>query len=402
MDKFTKTILLALACLALFSYSGLAQIQLNGSLRLEVPSGGSDSSFLTNEINNEFRNPHLAIAQINAFLFAPISDQFFFEGRVQMDVWGTGELNPPRVTLANITWDNPDNNYTISAGRFVSPFGFYSKRQLATDRVFVATLLGYDYFINISDQRGFWPQAGNSGTYTQTDVGLTTAYFGGYATGAKTFWEIEPNKWTLEVAITNGTPATQLDYSNLANIAGIARLTYKPAIYWEQGLSLSYGNFMELDQVNQGVRQDNPLEQYRQFIAGIDFKFGYSYFEVVGEVIYSNWSVPSFNNGFFRFDEGNQLAEYNLSNAAANIDIKYEIPRLTGSYVAVRAERLQFFEANDPQSDNSIKWDDDVTRLTGVAGYKISRNIIGKVSYSDQTPFDGSKYALRIQVSAFF
>lgn len=402
MGNFKKAVLWLIFLYAFVPFQGQAQVQLNGSLRLELPSGGSNSSFLTNEINNEFRNPHLAIAQLNAFLFAPISEQFFFEGRVQMDIWGTGELNPPRVTLANITWDKPGNAYTVSAGRFITPFGFYSKRQLAQDRVFVATPLGYDYFINISDQRGFWPQAGNNGTYTQTDVGLSTAYFGGYATGVKTFWEIEPNKWTFEGAITNGTPATQLDFTNLANVAGIMRLTYKPAIYWEQGLSLSYGSFMQLDQVNQGVREDNPLEQYRQFVAGTDFKFGYSYFEVVGEFIYSNWSVPSFSNGFFRFEQGNQLAEYNLNNAAGNIDVKYEPPFFTGAYLAVRGERLYFFEADDPQSNQQIKWDDDVTRLTGVAGYKISRNIISKISYSDQTPFDGSRYALRIQVSAFF
>jgi hypothetical protein len=402
MNRFTKYGWLALILCLLCPLSGYAQIQLNGSVRLEVPSGGSESSFLSNEINNEFRQPHLAISQLNVFLFAPIDDAFFFEGRVQMDIWGTGRLNEPRVTLANMTWDDADKPYSVSLGRFISPFGFYSKRQLARDRVFVATPLSYDYFINISDRRGYWPQAGNSGSYTQSDVGLTTSYFGGYATGIKTFWEIEPNQWTLEAAVTNGTPATQLNYTNLANVAGIARLTYKPAIFWEQGLSVSYGSFMELAQINQAVRSNNPLEQYRQLVAGTDFKFGYSHFEIVGELIYSNWSVPSFQNGFFQFEQGNQLAEYSLNNAAVNIDVKYELPFLAGSYVAVRGERIQFFEADNPQSDERIQWDENITRLTGVAGYKISRNIIGKISYSDQTPFDGTKHAFRIQVSAFF
>ena len=386
----------------LFSSNAYAQLEISGSINLEALSGGNNSSFISNEIANEFRYPHVAVERLNAFLFAPINDRFYFEGRIQMDTWGTGRLNSPRLTLAKLTWDNPNKSYTISAGRFISPVGFYSRRQISMDRVFVALPLNYGYFVNISEQRGYWPQAGNTGTYTRADVGVSTIYFGGYSTGFSTKWEIKPDKLVLDAAVTNAAPASPADYTNLSNIALQSRLQYTPSIAWQLGLSLSHGGFMQVDQVNASVRQNNPLEQFRQTLVGADVTFGYSYFEIVSEIIYSHWKVPGFDSGFFDIRNGNKLVEYNVSNIGGNIDIKYEPPSLTGSYIAVRAEHLYFFEADDPSSTGKIKWDEDVTRLTGVLGYKLARNILAKFSFSEQTPFDGSKYALRLHLTAFF
>ncbi|MEP1141718.1 MAG: hypothetical protein ABJH44_15980, partial [Balneola sp.] len=186
---------------------GFSQIQLNSSVDFEISAGGEDSRFITNQISSKYKQANLAVTQLNVFAFAPITDQLFFESRIQLDTWGNGDLNPPRISLASLIWDNPENDYVIRFGRFISPFGFYPKRQLSTDRVFVNHPLGYSYFTNISDIRGFWPQAGNNtnAEYQVGDVGLPSLYFAGYVTGIGTSWDLVSNKVSLDVAITNGT-----------------------------------------------------------------------------------------------------------------------------------------------------------------------------------------------------
>ncbi len=382
---------------------GFSQIQLNGSVDLELSGGGEDSRFIKNGIPRAFRDANLAVTQLNTFVFAPISDNFFFESRVQLDTWGSGKLNKPRISLASITWDNPDESYIIKAGRFVSPFGFYAKRQLSTDRNFTLLPLAYSYFTNISDIRGYWPEAGNNTNeeYEEGDVGLPTIYFAGYVTGIGTTWEITPNKLILDAALTNGTPMTIRDRSSLPNVALTSRLFYRPSIYWEQGFSLSFGNFMQGAPINNSVRVNESLQKYYQLLLGADSKLAFTYFEIVGEVIYSNWSTTGFVSNQFDQSCGGELCDYSLSNISGNIDIKYEPPSLTGSFLAFRAEHLTFLDG-EHENGNTFEWDEDVSRLTGVFGYKLSPNLLLKASFSEQANFDLKEYAFKIQLSSFF
>ena len=279
----------------------------------------------------------------------------------------------------------------------------YPKRQLSTDRVFVNHPLGYSYFTNISDIRGFWPQAGNNtnAEYQVGDVGLPSLYFAGYVTGIGTSWDLVSNKVSLDVAITNGTPITIKDRASLSNLAVTSRLQYNQSIFWSQGVSASFGNFLQADAINETVRENNNFQKYTQLLLGTDTKIEFTYFQIIAEVIYSRWKTPAFIGNSFHVDQ-NKLVEYDLSNFSGNIDFKYELPSLTGSFIALRAEHLLFLESDDPGTTNTLQWDQDVSRITGVFGYKLDRNILAKLSFSEQGEFDGSEYALRFQISAFF
>jgi hypothetical protein len=399
------------------SLPSFAQIQLNGALDLELSGGGEHSKFIANGIPKKFQNYNFSVTQLNAFLFAPITDQIFFESRIQLDTWGNGKLNPPRISLASLTWDNPDNPYVIRVGRFISPFGFYTKRQLSTDRVFVQHPLAYSYFTNISDIRGFWPEAGNNtnAEYEEGDVGLPTLYFAGYTNGIGASWEIKKDKMFLDAAITNGTPMTIRDRSTLPNLALTSRLFYRTSIFWEQGFSFSFGNFMQADPLNNSVRTDESFQKYYQLLLGTDTKIAFTYFEIIGEIIYSKWKTTGFISNQFDESCGGNLCDYNLSNISGNIDFKYELPGVTGSYIALRAEHLAFlddvafdnpnYDENQPDDEPEYifrNWDEDVSRLTAVFGYKLAPNILLKASFSDQGDFDLSEYALRIQLASFF
>jgi len=374
-----KFIFLAAFCSPLF-----AQIELNGSVDFETSYGGEQSSFITNEVVKEFRQPHLGINQLNLFLFAGIDDNFFFNGRLQWDTWGTGELNPVKITLAALSWEPEDFPINISIGRFVSPFGLYPRRQLASENLFVNAPLAYGYFINLSDTRGFWPKAGDSGAYGSDDVGLTTLYFGGYNTGAMFDWVISEDQFNIALGYANASPASQADYTNLKNAAIIGRIGFVPIIFWQHGISFSYGSFM------QSAPENSPfdrLERFRQLVIGTDWVFAYTYFELSGEFNYSKWTVPGFTSTGFKTDFPGELGEFELTNYSYYIDLKLEPPFLTGSYLAFRYETIVFDKYDHPQTTTNIAlnpWDNDITRYSAAIGYKVSRNILFKVAVSDQ------------------
>lgn len=398
-----KNILITLI-LMIFGLTPLsAQVEWNGTADFQLSAGGKGSRFIKNGISKNFRYAHINIPQINLLAFAPLSESYFVQARLQTDTWGTGELGTPRFTLANLTWADPKKDYSISVGRFISPVGFYTKQSLTIDRTFVDLPLSYSYFTNVSEKRGFWRQAGEVGTYTDSDVGLSTVYFGSYSTGVLFDWTIKENVLRLETSLSTTSPASDRDYTNLANAALLGRLTYKPNIYFEFGLSGAHSSFMQLEEaVNGFVRQQNPLEQYRQTVVGLDVQFGYGFWAITAETIFSNWSVPRFLYSSFVTNNLGIFEKYSVSNLGANLDIRFEPPAFSGSYFAIRTEMLSFFDTNDPVSGNSIQWDENVSRLTAVFGYKLSRNVESKISFSEQSPYDNSLYTFRVLITTFF
>lgn len=368
-----------------------AQMEINGTADSEVSAGGKDSRWIVNEIANEFRHPHFSISQLNLFLFSPVTDAFSFNMRVQFDTWGSGKLNNLRFTLAMLSWESANSLLAVSVGRYVSPFGLYPRRNLQADNLFAGAPLAYGYFINISDTKGFWPNAGNSGIYLAEDVGLTTVYFGAYNTGGMLSLVIVPDMLNVDLAVTNAAVASQADWTNLANAGGIARLGFQPLIFWQQGISVSYGSFLQRN-LNDNVKYEN-LEKYRQFAAGTDLIMAYLYFELSGEFIYSFWNVPGFFSTTRDFIEilSGKPAEFKLENYSAYVDLKIEPPFLTGSYLAFRYDILRFLEYKHPNTARRITlnpWDYDVNRWSVAVGYKFARSVLLKVAYSDQTTDD--------------
>jgi hypothetical protein len=389
-----------------------APISINGTIDAGVSSGGSDSQFISNGIAQEYRYLHFSIPQINLLLFAPINDDFFFEGRLQSDTWYDGELSYPRFTLANITYAPIDGKHSFSAGRFISPFGFYPTRALTIDRTFMELPLNYSYYVSMSDVYGFWDNARYGDGYSYSEGLMTSVYFGGYSTGLRWDWEIQENKLRLQSALTTVALSSTRDYSNLGNAALTSRMIYNPSIQWQWGISASHGSFMHFeDGENGSLRDDAPLEQYRQSLVGLDLKYGLGFWEIIGEVIYTHWKVPMYisNPGSseytlgFQYDGSEPTTSY-FSSIGGNLDIKFEPPFFTGSYFAVRLDRLNFIEEHPIQTNayGTEDWDKDKFRISFAAGYKLAHNIEVKLLASEQTPFDTSLYTFRMMLTAFF
>lgn len=396
-----------------------AQIDFGGSLDLEFSVGGKDSQWIVNEVNNDFREPHLSISQFNLFGSAWIDENFSVNTRMQFDTWGSGKLNNLRLSLVSLDWNSSKLPLSASVGRFVTPFGLYPRRQLSISNPLVSMPLAYGYFVNVTPKLGLWRIAGNSGDYGENShVGLSTIYYGGYTTGASFNWTILEEKMNLEVAALNAAISASEAYLNNTNYGFAGRLGLQPKMWWQQGFSFGYGSFMQADTLNDLGFDYN--DDY-QMTLGTDWILSYSYFEFSGEVIYSKWKVPSYRRGIFVTEGGEKLIEFELENYAFYTDLKFEPPFLSGSFISARFEKLIFskFDNYSTPDDRIVTqeridsgivtkqketWDNDVTRYAIGFGYKLSRSVLLKVAYSDQNikNVDSETYSFRAILTTMF
>ncbi len=400
-----RSIAVLLICVAT-ALPSFAQLEWNGTLDLDLSTAGEDSKFITNEIYENAYRPHLAIREMNLYAFAPIEGEFSIEARIQFDTWGSGEVNPPRLTLAAINWQPQWKKYSVSAGRFISPFGLYPRRRLQTETAFISAPLIYGYFINISDKRGYWNEAGDTGFFGEDDVGLTTLFFGGYTTGIEYTWTFAPDKSDARIAVTNGAPASQTNYIRSLSFATIGRLNIYFSEYWKQGISFSWGSFMQRDStVNAEI---SGLEQFRQTLFGTDWVINISRLEFSGEWVYGWWKVPTYieSDSTIYFKPSGDPYVYTLGEMAIYVDLKYEPSAFPKGFYAVRLEWLDFREAIDPVDDLAVSWDKDVTRYSLAVGYNPTHKILLKMSFTNQWLRDESPkandWALRTILSVVF
>lgn len=387
----------------------LAQIDIYGLIDAELSAGGEDSEFGLNGIASAYKHPHVAINQFNLFLISDINESVSINARVQFDTWGTGKLNPIRLSIAEIKWESPKSNFSFSVGRFVNPFGLYPQRNLSIDNLVVNTPLAYGYVTNISDTYGLYPSQNSTYQSDGYNNSLTSISYSGYTTGFLFRWLIKPNFLNLDLAISNAAPASPKNFTNTKNLAVISRLSIQPAFFWQQGVSFSYGGFMESDSANQSF---GDLSQYTQTLVGTDWIFSYSYFELSGEFIYTKWNVPTFlvfHPGYF-----DKWAELKLENINYYVDLKYEPTFLTGGYFVFRFEELRYLDTEYPPNHDITHaplWSGDVIRYTLGLGYKFTQNIQLKIAYSDQhhhsSSYNSSSekldlYSLRAMLSVLF
>jgi len=390
-----------------------AQVEIEGLVDIEIYKGGEHSEFYLNGISSEFKEPHVGINQLNLFLYSQISEEWSVNGRLQFDTWVSGELNPLRLSLAEVVWEPMESPIRVSAGRFVNPFGLYPQRQLSVQNLFVNTPLAYGYGVNITNQHGYVfvydSLTSSSGGYGYGTGRLTTISYAGYSTGAMFSWLIVPEVLNLDLAFTNAALTSQKHFTNIGNFGGIARLSIQPAIFWQQGISYATGGFMESAEVNQTF--DN-LTDFNQSVFGTDWVIAYTFFELSGEFIYSTWNVPGYDTNWFETNTYGNLKKFKLENYSYYFDLKYEPSFLPGSYVAARYEELKFVQYKEGtsyyQSTPGVQfnWGEDVKRYSVALGYKFSPNVLFKVAFSDQEyandVWQPKAYTIRSMLSASF
>lgn len=362
-----------------FCVSAQSTFKFNALLDTELSMAGKESDYYYNEIHRDFLDTRFGVSQLNAIGELKIEKQWTFNVRLLLERDLGQELSKFSVPQLNVQWLSKKRDVGLTIGTFTNPFGYYNEKQLSTDRNFISLPLAYAYYFNISDKIGFLEGMGEMNQIwidgnEEWEWGTTNLYYGGYSTGAMFSWNIKPSKINWKLALVTGAPNLQKRFTDPLNFGIISKLKFRPAHYWEQGLSFSYGTFLQKSEVSDQLEN---LRDYNQTLIGTDFKLGIKYWEFTGEVIGAFYRVPQFNIENSTFDS-NTLK---ISNLSANLDIKYEPPSIQGSYIAYRIDHIGFSKLDIDQSPN---WDNNVVRHSAAIGYNINKYLLARVMVSTQ------------------
>ncbi len=380
-----RTILFCLISLSVTAKL-FAQIEWNGVLDFTASMSGENSTFIGNGIANEYRHTHLSIDQFNLIFYAPVDREMSVEAGIRIDSWGTGRLNEPSLSFAVFNYSPIEKRSSWSIGRFVTPFGNFHKKQFAFKRTFVTSPLAYSYFTNLSDKRGIWPEAGDSGVYGVDDVGTTVLGLEGLSTGILYTNKTEYQGSYVQFAITNATPSSIEKWTNQFGIAFTGRFGWWQTEKWEQGISITWGSYMSKDE--NIIPHLSNTEKYKQTALGTDWNYQSGLITINGELIWSTWSAPRYNNdtsGFaYDLDKPTEVKTVTPQLITGYIDIVYNFVYIDNLYFAARAESMKFSRMNDPLKTNQSSWDKDISRFSLGFGKPINEAVHFKFSYCNQ------------------
>ena len=400
-----KVALVILCCLFYYLHPSYAQVvyKFNALADIELSKGGEKSHYYYNEIDENNIDYRFGFNQLNLIGQMVPDSNWTFNARLLLERDKGQNLNKFSTPQLNIQWVSNKRKIGFTLGFFVNPFGSFNEKQLSTKRNFIGLPLAYSYYTNISSVIGYLPDMGDVTKVLIDDEvqwGSTNLYYGGYTAGAMFSWNIKPSKVTWKIAIVNGASNKMERFSKPLNLGIISRLKLQPTYFWEQGISVSHGSFMKISEVSTQLDQ---LGMFTQTLVGTDFKLGKGFFELSGELIGAFYQVPLFNSDNKTFESRTVSDALTISNISAYLDIKYEFPKIPGSYAAYRIDHLRFGKID---SGNAQHWDNNIVRHSLAVGYHINQNILARIAVSTQQvnnkPWNKKQGTFRVVITAHF
>ena len=336
----------------------------------EASYGDSTSHFYYNQIHKDFKDWRFGLSEVNLLTTINIDSSLSINARGQLYRFYGEELNEILFPLLNISYQPKDQDWSLTVGRFITPFGGFAANQHPKDRIFINIPLSFSYYTNISSKVGYGTNLGENRfrVNRRVDWGSTMLYYGGYSNGLQFDWSIKPDQVNWTLAYVNPSPnilsSEPFDFSNWAIVS---KLQLQPKYFWSQGFSLSYGSFLEAAPINQG------FDNFKQLLLETDMVFGYGFWELGLEVVGSFYDVPKLNP-----DDGTLSDSFsNATSVATSAYLKYEIPYISGSYLAYGFEMLNFGK----YENESQNWDNRVSRHNFAVGYKVNSAILLRLNY---------------------
>ena len=371
---------------ASFSYEGLfaqVEFQFGGNVDLLLSQGQDNSSYYYNRISRNEKDLRLDLFEMNVLGGINFSPSWGIHSHVRIRRDKDEAFDQVRLSQLYLQWKNEQENWQVTAGRFFTPFGQFYDNPFSQDRKIIDLPLFYSYGTNISDYVGF-----SGGLFEperlilngKRDWGISNGYYEGYTNGVSIWNEAKEDVLQWEIAWVHGVPGVKEQVSSPFYPAFIGRIRYKPTYFWEQGLSISHGGFLQETNLHEPL---GKLNQYPQTLLGTDFTLGYTYFEVKGEILWGQYKVPEFEaeQESFRRDSNGEILTHTLRNWSSYAVLSYELPSLPGAYLAYQFDGLFFGSATGTLSTSS-SWDDNVIRHSFGVGYAITRNLTFRSTYS--------------------
>lgn len=362
-----------------FGLSAQLELTVNGTAEFGLSKAGKDSHFFYNGINREYTDWRVGIKELNAMIGLHYRKQWSLNSRF---FWGREEdarLERFDLPLLNIQWKNKNGKYGLQLGRFINPFGQYNDRQLPHDRTFVALPITHVFSTRISNIFGGWyedlPQP-----LPSRPRGWPLHYYGGYQTGLRFDWIINPDKWSLALALTSGAAFAPDQLKDPLKLGINARLEWQPSWFWKQGFSVSGGNILKRTEMNKELTN---LNKYNQWMVGTDITSGFGFWEFRGEMMAAWHNIPfydRFTKTFVR-DKNNEISEGTLFQMSGYVEAKVEPPFLPGAYLAGQVGGIYFGDSSFSAFDTN-QWDGHAVNLMAGAGYKITPWLLFRTTYS--------------------
>lgn len=378
-------------------------LKYNALADIEVSRAGEKSHYYYNEIDQNNIDFRVDLSQLNLIGHLAVGDNWTFNVRLLLERDRGQKLKKFSAPQLNLQWLADNRKVGITLGQFISPFGSFNEKQLSTERNFVGLPLAYSYYTNISPRIGYMTDMGDVAKVRIDDEvqwGSSGIYYGGYTAGAMLSWNIEPGKVNWKMALVNGASNTIKRFTKPINVGIISKLKIQPTYFWEQGISISHGTFMQESEVSDPL--DN-LGMFTQSLIGTDFILGTGFFEFSGELIGAFYRVPQFNSETTAFETGLDNDLQKVNSFSTYLDIKYEISKIQGSYVAYRIDYLGFGKLEEP---GSPYWDNNVTRHSIAIGYHITSAFLARVALStqqvDNKPWNKKQGTFRFVLTAHY
>ncbi|MFH0882367.1 MAG: hypothetical protein V2A56_05220, partial [bacterium] len=379
---------MALMLLPFLAGTVQGQVSLNGSLDLVAGGGGRDARFVTTEMPNSFYHGHLVLQEFHLVTFAPVGEFFSIEAELRADSWGDGRLHTPQLGFASFNYTPDPNLFHLSLGRIITPFGYEHQKIYPFQRTFITRPLAYSWFLNLSETKGYWPSAGDNGSYPTDDVGVTTLGYRGLTTGLRADWILAPGAWDFTLALTDATPSAEREWMTQFSYAATAILAWHASDRVTHRLSAAWGSWMSQDPALEPLL-GNPAK-YRQTLIGLDARYNLKPIEIVWEAIGSKWSAPRYADAAFVPVESGGTTPAGTVPALITgwLDVKWTVSEKHQGYVAGRWDMLRPMKMNDPGDGSSTTWDTGVNRWSFVFGWSLADQVHTKLSYSNQTRDD--------------
>ena len=346
---------------------GQPKVFLNAWAEAELSHASEVSDFYFNEISRNHTGWSARMNNINALVTTKINSKFSVNLRAQIDRESGDVFNQVTLPLLNVKYKNSKKDFSLSLGRFITPFGAFSSMQHPKERTFINLPLSYSYYINVSSAIGFNNMIGQDSFLINDNIdwGSTMIYYGAYSDGLLLDWNIKPDKVNLQFAITNHAPNIfNRNKIRLRNYGLSSRIKLQPKYFWEQGFSISHGSFF--NKMYGDVEFDDL--GLAQTLVGTDFKLGFGFWELTGELMAGFYSVPEFSFPEMQVSQDN----VSLNSYAGYLNLKYEVPLLSGLYVAYGIDFISFSPFEIPGMTDSKNWDENTHRHQFGLGYKIT------------------------------
>ena len=392
--------------------TSFAQLRWWGDYDFQILKGGKDSQQELNSLPNDYLQ--LRVDQFDLFAEGDINDVISLTADLSNSSQDLPQFKSIGFKLAYVTFsDFIGDALSVSAGKILTPFGSFPKRQLATDNPFIGYPLFFTYPQNVSPQTGYLDATGAAAAEAEYGGQLNTIYTGAYYVGAEAFGSFLDDLFEYDVALTNAPlSATSGDFNSVGNPSFQGRIAIRPAIWTTIGLSYSSGPFMNESGLNQYFRQTyGSLNQYYQTTYGADIRLSYLYYELNAEYIHNVFKSPYITyNANYVYSSGLPTGQWlDLASDEMLFDLRIDAGFYPGLFLALRYNPVMFGHITDPYlysstRGNSIRWSPNATRYAIGLGYKPIHDLTLKLDYQktdvdiSPTP-DLDVYGLAIVVS---